>query len=239
MRDCTTLGGVTTPPGSESLPTTPEPTPDQAAEGAPPGSRSRTLLVGLAAVVALGVAAFALASGGGESDGGPTVACGGAPAEADPALVEGDSLTPRSEPDALPPAQLCAFSDDTPVDVEGWLGAEPLVINFWATWCAPCVAEMPDFQEVHEAADGRFRLIGINTQDSPALAPPFVADLGITYDLVRDPRGEYFNATNGFGMPTTLFVAPDGDIRYRHTGPLSIAAMAELLAEHLDVELQI
>ena len=226
------------------------PSPDHAAPSAPapeaadvdtsptPGGGSgRTLLIGIAAVVALGVAAFALAAGGDGADGGPTVACGGPPAEADPALVDGGGLAPQAEPDVLPPAQLCAFADDTPVDVEGWLGAQPLVINFWATWCAPCVAEMPDFQDVHEASDGRFRLIGINTQDSPALAPPFVEDLGITYDLVRDPRGEYFNATNGFGMPTTLFVSPDGDIRYRHTGPLTVDAMGELLAEHLDVQL--
>ena len=195
---------------------------------------SKTLLLALLVGVAIAIIAIAATSFGGDDDSGPTVACGAPVGEVDPTLASGSTLTPVAEPDDLPPAVLCAFDDDTPVDVATFLGGEPLVINFWATWCAPCVAEMPEFQQLHESTDA-VRLVGINTQDAPPLARRFVEDLGITYDLVRDPGGDYYTDNNGFGMPTTLLVAPDGDIRYRHTGPLTLDDLAELIDQHLGV----
>lgn len=209
---------------------------EEAPEEGAKGGLSRTLVVALIAVVAIVVIAVALTQGGQDQGGtGTTVACeeGGS---SDP-VAQG--LEPEPEPDSLPPGVLCAFTDDTGVPVDSFLGGEPVVVNFWATWCAPCTAEMPDFQQVHEAADGVFRLVGINTQDSPPMARDFAEELGITYDLLRDPLGDYFIATNGFGMPTTLFVTPDGDIRHRHTGPLTVEQMTDLLAEHLDVTVEV
>jgi cytochrome c biogenesis protein CcmG/thiol:disulfide interchange protein DsbE len=113
----------------------------------------------------------------------------------------------------------------------------PLVVNFWASWCPPCIAEMPDLEAVHQLAGDRVRFLGVNTQDTPQRATELVADTGVTYDLVRDPDGELFRAFEVFGMPSTFYVAPDGTIVGRHTGLLTREALVDDLAEHLGVEL--
>lgn len=140
------------------------------------------------------------------------------------------------EATALPDAELEGFGGDQPVAISAYRG-EPLVVNFWATWCAPCVAEMPDFQEVAEDVDGQVAFLGVNYRDPDREATrAFVAELGITYDLAVDPAGEYFAEVGGVGMPTTLFVDRRGVVVYRHTGALSAEQLRDLLTEHLAVE---
>lgn len=151
---------------------------------------------------------------------------------------DGPRLGPVSGPDQtpLPDAELEAFDEGEPVRVRDLIG-EPLLINFWATWCAPCVAEMPDLQQVAEETTGRVRFLGVNYREPDRdAARRFVDELGITYQLAADPAGEFLTAVRGFGMPTTLFVDPTGTIVYRHTGALSIEALRDLIGEHLDVE---
>ncbi len=201
----------------------------------PGAGPSRGLVLGLLAVgVAVVIGATVLLGGGDDGDGAVAGAC--QPSGAQP-LAEG--LQPDPGPDTLPPGSVCVFNGDEGIDVATWLGGEPLIVNFWASWCAPCVAEMPDLEAIHLAADGDLRMIGINTQDSPPLAEDLLGETGITYEVVSDPQGDYFAAVEGFGMPTTLFVAPDGRIVFRQTGPLTLAQLAELSATHLGVELDV
>jgi cytochrome c biogenesis protein CcmG, thiol:disulfide interchange protein DsbE len=80
-------------------------------------------------------------------------------------------------------------------------------------------------------------ILGVNVQDAPANAEAFVDELGITYDLAADPKGELYAAVEAFGMPTTLLVDADGMIVYRHTGLLDARALREHAAEHLGVEI--
>lgn len=213
------------------LPDSPEPLPGQMQEPTAPdptdrGRRAAPLLrTALAAVVVVGVLIVGLAALLGRTPDPPV---------ADAAA--GATPTARgAAPETLPDARLGTFDGQGEVPVADFLGGPPLVVNFWATWCAPCVAEMPDLQRLHEAADGRVLLVGVNTQDSPVNARPFAEELGISYPLVTDPRGDYYRATGSFGMPTTLFVTPDGQVRWRHTGPLTLEQMGDLVAEHLDV----
>lgn len=190
---------------------------------------SRTIAIGIAVVLTmLVVSALALGSDSSDSEIPEDLSV------LDPPVTpEGLALTDAV--DELPDHTLTRFGGEGQIPVRDYLGGPPLVLNFWATWCAPCVAEMPDFQTVHEAAGDDFRLVGINTKDAPSNAEAFVDELGISYDLAVDRQGDYFNATGSFGMPTTLFVTPDGGVAYRHTGPLTIQQMVDLLAEHLDV----
>ncbi len=196
----------------------------------PGGGGLRTLVVGVVAVVV--VIGVALAFSGSSTPSTPT-----APATIDTVTSAGEAGFGLTDAvDTLPAFTLEAFGEEGEVPVSSLLGGAPLVVNFWATWCAPCVAEMPDFEDLHTAAGDTVRLVGINTQDAALNAEPFVEDLGITYDLAVDRQGEYFALTGGFGMPTTLFVQPDGAVAYRHTGPLTPEQMRELVAEHLGVE---
>ena len=119
-------------------------------------------------------------------------------------------------------------------DVHDYVG-RPLVVNFWASWCAPCVEEMPAIQQVDDQLEGRVTVLGVNTQDSAEKAREFAADLGISFELARDPSGTYFDAVGGFGWPTTLLVDDSGVIRYRHTGPLDAGQLRDLLETHLGV----
>ena len=101
------------------------------------------------------------------------------------------------------------------------LMGEPLVLNFWYSTCLPCRKEMPAFQEVHEELGPRVRLIGINPLDSAERAQDFADEVGVTYELLRDPDGR---ATAGLGVarfPTTVFVAADGTILDAQPGELS------------------
>lgn len=150
---------------------------------------------------------------------------------------DGARLGPVSgaEEAPLPDGMLSAIDSDDEIAVRDYVG-QPLVVNFWASWCAPCVEEMPAIQQVADELAGRVTVLGINTQDSAAKAREFAADLGITFELARDPTGSYFAAVGGFGWPTTLLVDDDGVIRYRHTGPLDANQLRDLLETHLAVD---
>lgn len=137
----------------------------------------------------------------------------------------------------LPDVELEGFGDEgAHVRVTAFRGT-PLVVNFWATWCAPCVAEMPDFQQVAEETAGQVSFLGVNYRDPDReAAGAFVTELGITYPLAVDPAGEFLTEVGGVGMPTTLFVDAGGLITYRHTGALDIEQLRGLLEEHLQVD---
>jgi cytochrome c biogenesis protein CcmG, thiol:disulfide interchange protein DsbE len=143
---------------------------------------------------------------------------------------------PAGHRSPLPERRLEGFADGPEIDLTAYRGS-PLVVNFWASWCAPCVKEMPDFQEVAEQAGDRVGFLGINVQDAPRNAEAFADELGITYDLARDPAGELYNEVRAVGMPTTLFVDADGQVVWRHTGLLDAQDLRETIAERLDVEL--
>lgn len=115
------------------------------------------------------------------------------------------------------------------VTFERWDGSQgsladyrgtPLVLNFWASWCPPCVAEMPGFEQVHRQFDGRVAFLGLDLQDDRAAAEALVDRTGVTYDLGVDRSGEIFQAFGGIGMPTTVFISAEGEILDRHTGIL-------------------
>lgn len=112
----------------------------------------------------------------------------------------------------------------------------PMVVNFWASWCPPCVAEMPDLEAVHQATAGQVAFVGVNTQDSPDAAARLVEETGVSYDLVRDPDGGLFRALEVFGMPSTFYVDADGVIVGRHTGLITRDDLLADLVEHFDVE---
>lgn len=90
------------------------------------------------------------------------------------------------------------------------LTGRPLVLSFWATWCQPCVREIPLLEELH--ADPRFRLVTIALDEEGREAvEPFVADRGLGYPvLLGDQRT--FERLGGLAIPYTLLVASDGRI---------------------------
>jgi thiol-disulfide isomerase/thioredoxin len=96
---------------------------------------------------------------------------------------------------------------------------QPVVLNFWASWCPACVSEMPAFGEVDRRLDGQVEFIGVNTQEVDQEAALELAETtNVDYRLARDPNGAIFNEFGGISMPTTVFIAADGSVAKVHSG---------------------
>lgn len=107
---------------------------------------------------------------------------------------------------------------------------QPLVMNFFASWCAPCLAEMPGFEQIHQDMRGDVQFLGMNLQDQPQHGQLVVEQTGVTYDVGRDPDGVLFTEVGGFAMPTTVFFDANGVIVDVASGELT----AEQLRERID-----
>ena len=112
------------------------------------------------------------------------------------------------------------------------LRGRPVVLNFWATWCAPCKREMPDLQAMHEELGNRVRFVGIDVQDSRRLAKRFLDEVGVTYPSGYDPNRTVFDRYGLQGMPQTVLVDARGRLVARHIGEIDADKLRELIAEH-------
>ncbi|MBM3684549.1 MAG: TlpA family protein disulfide reductase [Actinobacteria bacterium] len=106
-----------------------------------------------------------------------------------------------------------------------------VVVNFWASWCVPCVKEMPDFEAVFGEFGGSVAFLGLNVQDQLADAQDLATRTGVTYDLARDPRGDLLRVFGGVAMPTTAFVRADGTVAAATSRTFDQAALRERIAE--------
>ncbi|MBN2386767.1 MAG: TlpA family protein disulfide reductase [Anaerolineales bacterium] len=109
------------------------------------------------------------------------------------------------------------------------LRGQVVVVNFWATWCPPCRAEMPALQAVHEAYDGRGVIIlGVNatSQDSLDAVHEFVTDHELSFLVALDLDNGANRLYEIRSLPTTFFVRPDGGIaEVVIGGPMAEAAL--------------
>jgi thiol-disulfide isomerase/thioredoxin len=115
---------------------------------------------------------------------------------------------------------------------------QPVVLNFFAGLCPPCRAEMPDFQAVSVQYQGRVLLFGLDIgpfvqlgsrKDGEAL----VKELRVTYPTGTTFDGKVVRAYQVLGMPTTVFLTPDGKVFRTWTGILTRAKMVELFEQLL------
>lgn len=97
----------------------------------------------------------------------------------------------------------------------------PVVLNFWASWCAPCRREMPAFQSMYEQYGGEVAFLGMNNQDSRRLALELLEQTGARYPSGYDPNGKIAKAYDLLGMPTTVFITADGRIAATRTGEMT------------------
>ncbi|MDH3301325.1 MAG: TlpA family protein disulfide reductase [Acidimicrobiia bacterium] len=112
-------------------------------------------------------------------------------------------------------------------------GGRPLVVNFFASWCPPCRAELPDFETVHQELGDRVTFVGVNQDFTEATWRAFVAESKVSYDTVFQPNSDIWNELGTGAMPTTAFISPDGEVVHLWAGLLTDDKLIELIDEHL------
>ncbi len=186
------------------------------------GARRRNLLttasaVGvLTAVVGVGIFAASPFTGGGASP-----------------VAAGTSIA-RQGPLA-PDASFALFDGTTSTFADH--AGRPLVVNFWASWCPSCVAELSlAIAPVHATFGEDVAWLGVNLQDERSEALKLIEETGVTFELADDPVGDLYRAFGGFSMPFTAFISADGVIVEEHNGPLTENQLEDLIVELFPVE---
>lgn len=123
-------------------------------------------------------------------------------------------------------APFAAVDDEKgkPVDLAERLKGKVVLLNFWATWCAPCIAEIPDLIRLQEKYAGQFLVVGLSTDiDPPSKVKEFARQKGINYPVAM--AGPEVEAKFGgvFGLPTSFVLDTEGRIVQKHIGLLDPA----------------
>lgn len=174
------------------------------------------------ALVAIGVV---LATDDGARPVAREPAAGGAAEPAAPGGPASEPAAPRG--DRGEPLELSGTDPVTgeAVSLAAFAG-KPVVLNFWASWCAPCREELPaliEFQERHPEA----AVVGVNFQDDPAGARALQEEIGFEFPSIADPQGEIGARLGIQGMPTTYFLDSEHRVVAALAGGTDLAGFEE------------
>jgi thiol-disulfide isomerase/thioredoxin len=159
-----------------------------------------------------------------------TAACTGGSGESQTGTLAPAAVEDRGDP--APTTAFETFDGDT-ATLASYQG-RPLVVNFWASWCPSCVAEMSAaFLPAQVALGGDVDFLGMNIADERTKALELVEETGVLFDLAEDPNGELYTELGGLGMPFTVFVSAAGDILDVHNGPLTEGQLVDKINEVL------
>jgi peroxiredoxin len=104
------------------------------------------------------------------------------------------------------------------------LRGKKVLINFWATWCPPCRAEMPDIQQAARQYEGEgFAVLAINSGEDVQAVQGFASEMGLTIPLITDPSNEIGSAYSTRNLPISYFINTDGTISFRQIGLMNLS----------------
>ncbi|HEX6988713.1 MAG TPA: TlpA disulfide reductase family protein [Bacillota bacterium] len=103
----------------------------------------------------------------------------------------------------------------------------PVLLNFWASWCPPCVEEMPALQQV--AGEGRAAVLAVNVGESGSEAAAFLRRHDIDLPVALDGQGELITRYRVAGLPQTFFIDADGVIRHVERGAMTYQEILTIL----------
>jgi cytochrome c biogenesis protein CcmG/thiol:disulfide interchange protein DsbE len=147
-------------------------------------------------------------------------------------------LTPQGDlPASVHDIPLGTLAEDGPVEgnLHELMDGRPMVVNFFASWCQPCIEEMPAFEQVHQDLGDQVRFVGLAEPPNLEDARELVGQTGVTYPTYADPQGSalaFFEAVN---MPTTVFLTADGEVLEMRSRELTEEQLRDKLDEHFGV----
>jgi cytochrome c biogenesis protein CcmG, thiol:disulfide interchange protein DsbE len=163
---------------------------DSASQPAVRVHRARRLWILVPAVVFVGLLAWAVSRTGGAPDIG----------------------------DEAPPFRAELLAGDGSLSL-GDLRGKPVLLNFWASWCGPCVDEAPMLRRAHEEFGDRVHFVGVDIRDARSDADDFVERHGLDYTHVRDERLVIYDDYGLTGQPETFLIDAEGRIAQHISGP--------------------
>ncbi len=105
-----------------------------------------------------------------------------------------------------------------------------VMVNFWASWCPPCVAELPtiyQFYQTHQA-DG-FVVLAVNAQENPDTVSGFISRQGYTFPVLLDPDSVAADEYGIRALPTSFFLNKNGEIQYVHRGEIDTDTLKKVV----------
>lgn len=127
------------------------------------------------------------------------------------------------------------FPDLAKAGLEGSLPdlkGKVVVVDLWATWCAPCKKALPMYAELHKEFAGRdVAIVAVSLDEDRKAFEAFVRKSAFPFTVVRDPKGKLADALGVQEMPTSVVVGKDGKVASVHSGSMGDKARAKLAAE--------
>lgn len=117
------------------------------------------------------------------------------------------------------------------------IGERPVVLNLFASWCQPCIEEMPAFERVHQDLGDEVSFVGLAVRNTPDDAMAIVEQTGVTYPTFgeggsTDEASTLFDVVD---MPTTVFIGADGAVDEIHTGAYTEGELRAAIDEYFEV----
>ena len=178
-------------------------------------------------------------NGSGTGEAGREQSAGSSQADAKAAAGQGDSVI-EFKP-GMPIKEGVAAPDFTGELMDGTsitlseLQGKPVIINFWATWCGPCVKEMPAFERLKDDFGDKIGIIAVNCGDDAEKVKDFVEENGYTFPVVLDEEYSISMLYPTNSIPYTVVLDAEGKVTHISTGALDADTMYERYKEALGV----
>ena len=150
--------------------------------------------------------------------------------------TQNTTASTESEEKVVPMAPYFTVTDTEGnlVSLDDFLG-KPIILNFWASWCAPCRSEMPDIQQAYETYGDRIHFLIVNLTDGSRetieIATDYITQAGFTFPIYFDPTLIAANTYGAYSIPVTYFIGANGEAIARYAG----AMPADILQQGIDM----
>ena len=121
---------------------------------------------------------------------------------------------------AIPPPLMLTDLDGKPFDLKASEG-QVVLVNFWASWCGPCVEEVPSLSRLVNRLQGKpFKVAAVNIGESAEIIRQFTREIPVNFDILLDPDGTVVRAWKVYAYPSNYLLDKEGRIRYAYRGAL-------------------